>query len=58
MIEYRQYEKGCDEDGSGKYPSRELPVGVRQQDAPKEPITSEPESRSALEVFPSARVKG
>ena len=58
MIEYRQYEKGCDEDGPDQQTFRELPVGERRQDASTGPITSEPESRRFLEVFPSARVKG
>ena len=57
MIEYRQYEKGCDEDGPGTQTYRELPVGERQQDAPTRPITSEPESRS-FEVLPGAPVTG
>ena len=52
MIEYRQYEKSCDEDGLGKRPFRELPVGVRQQDAPRKPITSEPGFRVLRTRFP------
>ena len=50
--------KGCDEDGPEPYPSRELPAGERQQDASLRPITSEPESRRFLEVFPGAPVTG
>ena len=58
MIEYRQYEKGCDEDGPEPYPFREPPVGARRQGASIRPITSEPESRRMLEVFPGAPVTG
>ena len=52
MIEYRQYEKGCDEDGPDQQTFRELPVGERRQDASAGPITSEPESRSTARGFP------
>ena len=45
MIDYRKYEKSCDEDGPEPYPFRELPVGERQQDASIRPITSELECR-------------
>jgi hypothetical protein len=53
MIEYRQYEKGCDEDGPEPYPSRELPAGERQQDASFDPSLP---SRKAEDFMRFSRV--
>ena len=58
MLKYCQYCKGCDEDGPEPYLSRELPVGVRQQDASIRPITSEPEYRAESQMLPGAPVTG
>ena len=51
MVKYPQYEKSCDEDGSGRQTFREMPDGERHQDAPTEPITSEPERRVLITSF-------
>ena len=51
MIDYRKYEKSCDEDGPEPYPFRELPVGERQQGASIRPITSELKRRATARCF-------
>ena len=58
MIEYRQYDKGCDEDGQEPHLFREPPVGARRQGASATTHHFRAGGPKAFEVLPGAPVTG